>query len=594
MRLGLTIAAATLCLLAGCSEVSTSPAKPTTGRNPQVAEIPDADETVRGAEEPPVVHLQVGSRLRERKLTKSDPLPSSVIVPNTNLNAVPVTAALQAVLAGTDISLSWEAGTFENRLVTVTNLSGPLSRVVDKICTSAKVFCSHRNGLLELRDKETFVIELPSVPTKSASGSSGSAATNTMAETIGDLAGQKPQIDQQGGNLLYTTDVIGHEKVEEYLTQLRHGRPLLVLQLYVWEVALNKNNGTGINWKSFNLGKLGGNYQNMVLSGSSAFTEVSNAGVSLGAKLSGKIDADTVIKFLSTQGTVQTISNPQLTFVSGSSAEFRVGGEKRYISQVGQLTSGTVSGSNSTSTGIGTNTVSTDKLETGLTVSASGNFESGIISALLEIQIEDVVSLNPTTTENGVTVDLPETSERKVQTSLRVRPGDNLVLAGLVSSRDNNNREGIPFFGRSIPTLSSDELRNSEMVVMVKPSIVLFEDAPEAAPKPVRSSAPTPILDAVVIDKDGPRTLKIPGDADKTKSSEPDDFIMMDEQPEAKPARKNRRRSEADVPVFDPPPESWERTTAQQSMPVDNSLMQRGFSHAYDDMLASDTRGGAL
>ena len=300
-----------------------------------MAEVPEADETVRGTDDPPVVTLELGSRLKERRLTRNEDLPANIIVPTTNLNAVPVGTALQAVLAGTDVSLSWDTGGLGDRLVTVTNLSGPLPRVVEKICASARLFCSYRSGLLELKETETFVIELPAV----ASSSTGGAAANTMAETIGKLAGKDVQTDTQGGNLIYSKDVAGHEKVSEYIEQLRNGRPLVVMQMYIWEVTLDKRNTVGINWKSFKLPDIGGsgNMLRLASAAASGFTALTNnpsPGVSLGAKLSGAVDADSVLQFLSTQGQVQTISNPQLTFASGSSAEFRVGGKRNYVSQV--------------------------------------------------------------------------------------------------------------------------------------------------------------------------------------------------------------------------------------------------------------------
>lgn len=583
MRFCLTFPALALsvALLLGCTNVDMPQAKSTVGRAPQVAEVPDEDETVRGPDDPPIVTLDIGSGLRERRLARTEELPGNIIVPTTNLNAVPVTAALQAVLSGTDVSLSWEAGTYDSRLVTVTNLSGPLPKVVAKICASAKVFCVFRNGLLELKDKETFVIDLPSVPTKSSStGSASGAATNTMAETIGELAGEKVRVDQQGGNLLYTTDVEGYEKVSEYLSQLRRGRPLLVMQLYIWEVALDRDNGTGINWKSFKFSKFGGKNENVLLSGLTGFSGLASPGVSLGAKLTGQVDADMVLQFLETQGQVQTISSPQLTFVSGSNAEFRVGGEQRYISQVGQLTTGSVSGSTSTSTGIGSNTVSTDSLETGLTVKLGGAFESGVISAFLELEMQDVVSLNPTTMENGVIVDLPETSERKVQTSLRVRPGDNLVLAGLVSSRDTNDRDAVPLpFGLKMPTFSRDQMKNSELVILVKPSIVLFREAEE--PEPVakgskkKTVAAEPVPDAVMIDKDGAKTVKLSGGPVEKTDLQPVALVAPEKQPE--------------LMVYEPPSAPLSGIPVAPSAdgaPVDRRLLQRGFSHAYDEMLA--------
>ena len=156
---------------AGCSGMSPE-AQPTTGRNPILAEVPDQDETVRGTDSPPIVTLEVGSALHERKLESSDKLPGNIIIPTTNLNAVPVTAALQAVLTGTDVSLSWNAGTFDDHLVTVMNLSGTLPQVVEKICAAAKVFCAYRHGSLELHDKETFIVPLPPIAKASSLSSS--------------------------------------------------------------------------------------------------------------------------------------------------------------------------------------------------------------------------------------------------------------------------------------------------------------------------------------------------------------------------------------------------------------------------------------
>ncbi len=555
MRLRLTLSTALVLALAGCTFVDVPDAKPTTGRSPTVAEVPAPEETVRGVADPPVVTLDVGTRLHERKLARTDKLPGGIIVPTTNLSAVPITAALQAVLAGTDVSLSWDSSAFDDRLVSVTNLSGPLPQVVDKICASAKVFCSYRGGLLEVKDKETFIVELPVIPSIKDS----SKATNSMADMIGSLAGDKVRIDDQGGKLVYTTDVTGHENVGEYLDQLRNGRPLVVMQLYIWEVTLSNDKATGINWSKFELPEIGKGNQKILIDAVTGFTSVANPGVSLGAKLTGNITADGVLKFLSSQGQVQTISNPQLTFVSGSSAEFRVGGQQRYISEVGETTT-----SVSTST-TGTNTVTTDSLETGLTVTVAGSFESGVISAQMEIEMQDVISLNPTTMKNGTIIDLPETTERKVNTSLRVRPGDNLVLAGLVTSRDKNSKEGVPLpFGMKLSTFRSDELENKELVILVKPSIVLFSDASRAEEgrDPVFRSpvAPQPLPDAVLIDKDGAKQVAVPTGQLFTA---PAPTAVQ-----AVPA----------IPASAPRP-------LPDGAPVGQGLLQRGFSRAYDEML---------
>jgi hypothetical protein len=591
--------------LVGCTLVDVPAPKPTTGRQPTVAEVPEAEETVRGTEDPPVVTLELGSRLRERRLSSNEELPGSIIVPTTNLNSVPITTALQAILAGTDVSMSWDAGSFEDRLVTVTNLSGALPNVVEKICGAARVFCVYHHGLLGIKEKETFVIDLPPVPMKSSSGGgASSSAGNSMADAIGELAGDKAKIDQQGGNLIYTTDVEGEERVHEYLEQLRNGRPLIVMQLYIWQVTLNKETGSSIDWSNFKFGwnNLGSNLQSLNFSnGATSFGSLTNPGVTLGAAVTGAVNANSILDFLATQGRTQTISNPQLTFISGSNAEFKVGGKLHYISQVGQLTNSNVTGSNSTNTGVGTNTVSTDSIDTGLDVNVGGSYEGGVISAYFELATQDLVSLNPTPTsqtisatatgsvnQGGTTsqiVDLPQTSERKVTTTLRVRPGDNLVLAGMVTSSDASTRSGIPLpFGSSLPMGMDDTLQNQELVILVKPSVILFSDSgggAEVKAKAKKQESPQPPLDAVVIDKDGSKTLKLPD------NTSPASLLSASTPPKPDVSGIAPAKPELMVPNPNPAPlGDVPITPGEDNAPVDKRLLQRGFSHAFDDLLA--------
>lgn len=590
-----------LCLLSACSDTPVPEAKKTTGRLPTLAEVPSPDETVRGENEPSIVTLDVGAQLKQKKAAAVEDLPAKVIIPNTNLRDVPVTVALQAVLSGTDVTLAWNNDSYAERIINVANLSGPLPTVVEKICGAARIFCDYHHGMLELKDKETFIIELPNMPSKDAKDT----ATNTMAQTIEELAGDKVRLDEQGGNLIYTTDVAGDEKVRQYLLSLRNGRPLVVLQLYIWEVTLTKDNGVGINWSNFKIPKIGGGFENLILQGSTAFTGISSPGVTLNASFNGAVDSSVVLKFLTTQGQVQTISNPQMTFVSGQTAEFRVGGKRSYISQVGQLTTGSVTGSNATSTGIGTNTISTDTIETGLTVEVGGSYENGIINANMEISTQDIVNLNPTVT-SGVTIDLPETAERKVASSIRVRPGDNLVMAGLVTSRDESDREGIPLpFGFKIPTSDTNSYKNTELVILVKPSVVLFSDKSEAE-KPKNGTGKSNALgksvmeypDAIYIDKDGVAPVSVM--QGNIVSGQP--VVNYTEQNLGNPAMNGLGGESAALPAQSFPtgykmgeplslmpalPKQNEENRLQTAL-VGQQFMQRGLSHAFDQMRGTE------
>jgi len=482
-------------------------------RSLTVASVPKRNELVRGEDEPAVVTLDIKTALKPRKLSTGEPLPSNIQVPQTNLDGVPVAAALQAVLSGTDISLSWDSGELGSRLVTVMNLKGPLSSVVEKICFAAGLFCTHRHGTITLSETATFVVSIPPVPKSIGTTSISSASfntsgisnnnsfTNTMVEAITKLVGSEGTsiVDEQAGTIIYTTTVKAEEKISRYLEELRTERPLVVLQMYIWEVQLNKDNAQGIKWSEFkvDLGRdLGLNLTNALSN-----LATGTGAVSLGAVTSGKISADMVASFIATKGRVKSISNPQITFVSGSSAALVVGGTKKYISQVGNSTTNT-GGTYSS------NTVTTDEIQTGLAINVAGSYEGGIVFANLDLSLRSLVGLFSLTINGNQTIDLPETVDERINTVLRVRPGDSLLLAGFVSSYNNTGRQGFPLVAdASVPLYGREERQNRELVMIVRPSIVLFghkgaEGLHDAA------RAETALPKAVMIDNKGARPLQ--------------------------------------------------------------------------------------
>lgn len=563
-------------------------------RDMTVADVPSQEETVRGDSDPPVVTLNLKSGLRERRLSASDEMRSDILVPSTNLNGVPVTAALQAVLSGSDVSLSWNTGALGSRLVTVMNLRGPLPKVIDKICSAARVFCSYRNGTIEMSEKETFVVSIPPVvrsigsasagsssssssPSSSSSSGGSSNTTNSIVEAINKLLdGEKATVDEHGGNIIYTATVETEERVSRYLTELRTERPLIVLQMYIWEVTLNRENAQGINWSSFTTSKVPG-LSKLTLANNLTSAASSKGSVSLGAVTTGVISASAIASFIATKGRVQTISNPQLTFVSGSTASLKVGGTQRYISEVGTSTSN-VSGTSSSSTNSSTNTVSTDSIETGLAINVAGSYENGVVFANLDLSIKSLLDLG-TTTSGGGTINLPTTADEKMNTVLRVRPGDSLVLAGYVTSSDSATAQGLPAGSESaVPMYGDDTHSNRELVIIVRPSIVVFSDKEEKAKDP---DAP---LEPVMIDKDGSRPLGdklryvpklVPittrkSDEDKDRGPEP---VSSSDESSPAPAAAPVEPVSAETPPLPPP------------VPEVDPDAEPDFSHAFDKLL---------
>ncbi len=185
-----------------------------------------------------------------------------------------------------------------------------------------------------------------------------------------------------------------------------------MLQLYIWQVDLSDNQSLGINWSQFKPPEIGGKNQTGALSATTALgAALTNPGVSLGAVFSGALDASAVAAFLSTQGHVQSISSPQLTFISGTSAKFENGGTQKFVSQVGSLLTGSVAGGTAPAAGVSNNTVSTEDLKTGIAINVNGSYESGVVFASLEIKTSDLVKVESVDSGAGVKLQLPQTND---------------------------------------------------------------------------------------------------------------------------------------------------------------------------------------
>jgi hypothetical protein len=62
---------------------------------------------------------------------------------------------------------------------------------------------------------------------------------------------------------------------------------------------------------------------------------------------------------------------------------------------------------------------------------------------------------------------------------VRVRPGDSLLIAGLVREADNFSSSGPGFMQPIIPTSRAAESRNLELVFLMRPRVIVYTNADE-------------------------------------------------------------------------------------------------------------------
>jgi len=231
------------------------------------------------------------------------------------------------------------------------------------------------------------------------------------------------------------------------------------IEAKILDVQLSESYAYGIDWRSLDLGIRRGTLLSLPDSMNLAF----NTGP---VTLADPTHFNAIIDFLRTQGDVSVLSNPHLSVMNGQSAVMTVGYQFPYgditgvdrDAETGDITYGTsikraVLG-----------------LQLGITpqISGDGIVTLHIIPTITRIQGEEDVDI-PTSATTTQSVSNPIIALQELATTVRVREGNTVVLAGLIS-------QILPFFSR-IPLIKyffkhiEQTEENRELVIFITPYI---------------------------------------------------------------------------------------------------------------------------
>ncbi|QDT38946.1 type II and III secretion system protein family protein [Stratiformator vulcanicus] len=180
-------------------------------------------------------------------------------------------------------------------------------------------------------------------------------------------------------------------------------------------------------------------------------------------------EVNVLVNWLATNGTVKLLSEPTLTVLSGHPASFLSGGEFAVPTIVG------VDGAAAQQTtfrGFGTSIIVTPTV---------------IDKDLIRMRVVPEYSeINANQSVGGV----PGLDSRRVQTTVELREGQTLALAGLIGRRSDTEVTRIPFLGE-LPIIGSTIFSakratedETELLVLVTPELVRPMEPDEVAPVP--------------------------------------------------------------------------------------------------------------
>ena len=400
-----------------------------------------------------VLTIPLGEDVLVPKQRIGDSLPMDIIGPYELRNET-LASALQLVLAeyGTPIAFQSEEGL--TKKVIVANLKGTVDEVVRRLCGLADLYCSYEGGILEVKEEETFTVSLPPLDNN---------GFDTIAAGLEALADAETVIDTSTRTLIYTVTQRNAARAAKYFDRLRANTAMIVYETYIWEVQLNAANSAGIRWdKLADLGRF-----NTGISVDTNVTGVTGTPITIGLPTKGNVNLATgdVLRFLSEQGAVKTISQPQLTVLSGSEASLRVAETRNYIESLARTTD---------ADGDETISTTTAQVDSGFTLTIGSSWDESTVYAKIELEIQEFLGFENFDAGSDDTLQLPRTSERELTTQVRSRPGDSILIAGLVRERDEYDVSGIGTNTPILPTGRTGQTDNTELVILLRPRVVRY------------------------------------------------------------------------------------------------------------------------
>lgn len=468
-----------LSLLAGVSLMLMSCAD-AVGPKARTAHIPppkaaEERKTALNESGEPITYLPLGEDVLMPHTEEADPLPDTVVGP-FELRGETLAGALQLILDEADVPVAFESSASLTQNITVTNLKGPMSMVVNEVCSLANMYCSYQNGVLLVKDKQVFTVTVPPiVPTTDV----GAMLTN-IAAAVGNITGDTPITDPSTRTIVYRASQRTADLAKRYFQRLRSNTAMIVFETYIWEVTLESGNTTGIKWSQ--LGSLGKFNLGIKLAG--AANPDIGAPISIGLPTTGAVNYTNgdVFDFISKYGAVKTISQPQITVLSGSTAKLRVADKTNYLASISRTRSDT--GNSDT---VSTTTASVDS---GFTLNIASNWDNSTVYGTIGILLQEVQDIETFNDNPDAVVQLPKTTERELNTQVRVRPGDMLLIAGMVREGDKLSKDGPGLSEPFIPSSRSTSSKNSELVFLMRPRVIVFTAADANTPRKGTISLP--------------------------------------------------------------------------------------------------------
>ncbi|MEB3701791.1 Type II and III secretion system protein [Candidatus Bealeia paramacronuclearis] len=299
-----------------------------------------------------------------------------------------------------------------------------------------------------------------------------------LSQKDGTLKKGTPSLDytihKQGGLITAKGTAQQHKQLYDYFNQLaRATATQVIIEAKIIEVTLNNQYKTGINWS-----QLGGSFNF-----SAALGSTTTPGPYKKSTLSSRDlvtfafqheDFSSVLNMIKKFGTVRALSNPRLTVMNNQPAMLKVATNEVFFMVDFERV---FAGNDKPDTENISSQIMTVPIGMLLVVQPSVNLETGDIAMTLRPTISRVEKFvdDPAVaikSANTVTSKIPVVQVREMDSVLRLKSGQVVVLGGLMEDRAENSSASVPVVD-SVPVLGElgrgkdDDRKVNELVIFL-------------------------------------------------------------------------------------------------------------------------------
>jgi MSHA biogenesis protein MshL len=314
--------------------------------------------------------------------------------------------------------------------------------------------------------------------------------TDSTSFTRVDEKGKKLIINKSTGTIMVTDYPANLKRIDDYLKTIEgSSHRLVTIQAKILEVILSDEHKEGINWKvieglprSINLAwgltnKAGtsgypGGTGGYLVTDSTSGTTIDTPGVFKIKPFGGilaigtggsEIALSDIMQAISEYGDVKVLSSPTISTLNNQKAIIRVGNQDVFF----------ITGAIATQTTV-TQIIQPMTIDVGIILDVTPQIaEDGTI--IMNIHPSITEKTGEKVTPDGKTT-FPLLSVRETDTTVRVKEGQTIIIAGLMQEKTEEAYVGVPGL-QSLPVVGglfrykTQKKRNSELVIMITPTL---------------------------------------------------------------------------------------------------------------------------